>query len=94
MTPENLRFHAAGHLAAGVALAQAGNIDGARTVYRIVRAVLDMPNIDNPPAFRESLDRAIEDPAGLIPEITELEAMFCSPTNTALENAGLRMGKG
>ena len=94
MTPENVRYHAAGHLAAAVALAHAGNIDGSRTVLRVVRAYLDAPNVDNPPQFRDSLDKAIADPAAEAANIARLEELFCDAANTNLENAGIRMGKG
>lgn len=94
MTPENVRFHAAGHLAAAVALTHAGNVEGARTLYRIVRTYLDAPNVDNPPQFRATVDRAISDPASETASIVRLEALFCDPHNTALENANMRGGKG
>lgn len=94
MTPENLRFHAAGHLAAAVALVQAKNIDGARTLLKIVRQFLDAPIVDNPPQFRETVDEAIADPLARVAEITRLEALFCDPINTELEKAGIRFGKG
>lgn len=94
MTPENVRFHAAGHIAAAVALVQSGNIDGARTVCRIVRQYLDAPRVDNPPAFRETLDKAIEDPGAEIRNLAQLEEMFCDQDNARLEGAGIRIGKG
>jgi hypothetical protein len=94
MTPENVRFHAAGHLAAAVALVQSGNIDGAKTLCRIVRQYLDSPRVDNPPAFRETLDKAIADPGGEVSNIARLEEMFCHQDNARFEGAGLRFGKG
>jgi hypothetical protein len=92
MTPENLRWHAAGHLAAAVSLIDVGNTDGARTVLGVVKAFLEAPGVDNPPAFRETVARAIADPANEKDNIAALEALFCSPHNAPLD--GMRMGKG
>lgn len=93
MTPENLRFHAAGHLAAAIAVAK-DHPEAAAAILRIVKAFLEAPGVDNPPQFRESVDQAIADPAANMAVLARLEAMFCDPANTALEQGGIRMGKG
>jgi hypothetical protein len=94
LTGEQIRFHAAGHLAAAHALAAAGQVEGAKTVLHIIRQFLEAPNVDNPPQFRETIARAIADPVAEMANIASLEAMFCGPENTTLERAGIRMGKG
>lgn len=91
MNPENVRHHAAGHLASAAAVS-IDHPEAARAILRIVKAFLEAPNVDNPPSFRDTIDRAIADPAAERANIISLEAMFCSPHNAAFD--GIRMGKG
>lgn len=86
MTPENVRFHAAGHLAAGVALVQAGNIDGARTVCRVVHAYVTDPKVSAPDALRVLVARMCDEPTEI--ELGILERMFVDPLNTQIERSG------
>lgn len=91
MTPENIRFHAAGHLAAAHDLAKAGHNDAAAYVLRMVGAYMDEYNVDCPPPMRASIDDYALNPAAHLSDIEALEALFVHPANTALENAGIRI---
>ncbi len=93
-TAENIRFHAAGHLAAAHSLAKAGHVEAARHVLRIVRQYMESPRVESPPALRASIDAAIIDPVGTADEIAAVEGLFCHPANTALEGAGIHLGRG
>lgn len=88
MTPELLRFHAAGHLAAAHALASAGYPDAARHVLGIVKAFTESPRVQSPPAIGEIIDKAIETPVECAADIALLEGWFCDPFNTVIEKSG------
>ena len=91
MTNENLRYHAAGHLAAALLLA-IEHPQQARVVLRTVKQFVDHPNVSAPPQLKEKLDAAYENPAGCTKEITLLEAWFVDPMNTLIEDSGARFG--
>ena len=86
MTPENVRYHAAGHLAAAVALVQSGNIDGARVVSRIVRAYIYDDKVNAPPQVRAMADQVCDNPTEI--ELGILERIVCDPLNTTIERSG------
>lgn len=93
-SPENMRFHAAGHLAAAHALVTTGEINGARYVLGIVKQYVNEPNVQTPPAMRLKLQNCIMDPFFHKDEIAQLEAWFVDPFNTVIENSGKRLGNG
>lgn len=86
MTPENLRFHAAGHLAAAVALVQSGNPDGARTVCRIVRDYVNDDRVNAPAQVRTIADNLCLSPTEI--EIAVLEKILVDPLNSTIERSG------
>ena len=91
---ENIRFHAAGHLAAACLLASSGHIESARHILRVVAEYMAQPNVDSPPQLRASLAEYIKDPAANIDNIKAFEALFTGDENTHLERGNIRMGKG
>jgi hypothetical protein len=89
MTNENLRYHAAGHLAAAVLLA-CEHPEAARTVLRDVKRFARHEKVSAPPQLLETLDAAYENPAGCVKEMTMLETWFVDPLNTLIEKSGGR----
>jgi len=89
-TPENIRYHAAGHLAAAHALILAGDPDAALTVLRIIETYLASPRVAVPPAVEETLDSAIRHPSESAARVAMLEQWFCDPFNTVIEKSGAR----
>lgn len=89
-TPENIRFHAAGHLAAAHALASQGQEPAAKFVLQIVEAFTKSPRVSSPPAIGEMITKAIDAPGANLAEIAQLEAWFCDPFNTTIEKSGER----
>lgn len=92
MTPEQVRFHAAGHLAAAYELAGAGKSDAARYVLQIVGKYMDSNRVDCPPPMRLSVDEYATDPAAHLSDIKAMEDLFTHPANALLEQAGIRLG--
>lgn len=90
MTPENVRFHAAGHLAAAHALASNGMLGGAKYVLGIVKQYAGSPRVSSPPILMEMLDAAIDDPSAQVSAIAALEQWFCDPFNTVIEKSGAK----
>ena len=88
MTPENLRFHAAGHLAAAHALASAANVKGAKQVLSIVRDFVDSDLVNAPPQVKRLVYDAVESPRAALGEIALLESWFCDPFNAVIEKSG------
>lgn len=86
MTPENVRFHAAGHLAAAVALVQSGNAEGARTVCKVVRDYVNAPQVNAPQQVRDMAERLAEGPTEI--ELGILERILVDPLNTTIERSG------
>ena len=93
-SPENIRYHAAGHLAAAHALASAGHIESAKHVLGIVKQYFASPRVQSPPSFRAVLDGAIADPAVKLNDLAALEQMICHEANTRLEESGVWIGNG
>lgn len=90
MTPENIRFHAAGHIAAAHAVAQKGDEEGARVILGIVKQYTERPTVSAPPAIGEMLTASIEHPGKSLETIAQLEAWFVDPFNTVIEKSGAR----
>lgn len=89
MNTENLRYHAAGHLAAAVLLAQE-HPEAARVILRDVEKFASHDKVSAPPQLTDKLTAAIKNPAGCVDEITLLEAWFVDPLNTVIEKSGGR----
>lgn len=87
MTPENVRFHAAGHLAAAALLAQE-HPNAAAVILRDVARYVDHPTVAAPPQLKEKLSQAAGDPRSHVQDIAILEAWFVDPFNTVIENGG------
>lgn len=87
MTPENLRHHAAGHLAAAHSIASA-HPEAARAVLMIVEQLVHSPGVISPPQLKEKLSDAIEDPGSRRDDIALLETWFVDPMNTVIEKSG------
>lgn len=90
ITPENLRFHAAGFLGAAAVLADVGDERGARAVLAVVEKYVDLPNVSAPPQLKEKLAYAMENPKSAIADIHLLEQWFVDPLNTTIEKTGGR----
>lgn len=91
---ENTRHYAAGFLGAATILASAGHASATILLLREVQKYMDDPRVDSPPQLRDCLAGCIADPVARISDIAALERMFVHPANTALEDAGIRLGKG
>lgn len=89
MTSENIRYHAAGHLAAAILIAPE-HPEGARAILREMETFVNHDQVSAPPAIQELIGSAINNPAGHIKEMTMLEAWFVDPLNTRIEEAGGR----
>lgn len=88
MTPENLRYHAAGHLAAAHSLANAGLIAASQHVLRVVSSYAHHETVDAPPALREMIALCAGDPKHNTASIETLERWFVDPLNTIIEKNG------
>jgi hypothetical protein len=100
-TPENLRFHAAGHIAAAAHIAmqemdltkipRAERLTApcASSILTEVLKYIDDPKVSAPPQLREKLVACIEDPCNNVILMTQLEGWFCDPLNTLLEKGGM-----
>ena len=87
MTPENVRFHAAGHLAAAALLAQE-HPNAAAAILRDIGKFVDHPTVSAPPQLKDKLSEAAGDPRSHIQDIALLEAWFVDPFNTLIEKSG------
>jgi hypothetical protein len=100
-TPENLRFHAAGHIAAAALIVlQEADLDKIPRAERLtapcasailseVLKYVDDPKVSAPPQLRSKLVACIEDPCNSLMLMTQLEGWFCDPLNTLLEKGGV-----
>jgi hypothetical protein len=85
MTPEHVRIHAAGHLAAAARLARVGLDHAARVVLTDVRAYMTDPKVKCPPHMIAVIDGAIATPSTKMGDIAGLERIFMDPLNTTIE---------
>jgi hypothetical protein len=100
-TPENLRFHAAGHIAAAAQIvleevdlakiprAERLTAPCAAAILKNVLKYVDDPKVSAPPQLRDKLVACIEDPCNNLMVMTQLEQWFCDPMNTVLEKGGV-----
>lgn len=86
MTPENVRFHAAGHLAAAAYLVDCGMAESAQKVLSVVQTFVSHPLVSAPPQLIEKLDSNALSPNA--EDIKLLEQWFCDPLNTIIEKSG------
>ena len=86
MTPENIRFHAAGHLAAAALLAENGNKAGAKAVLSVVGEFASHAKVNSPPQVKKKIADNIENPDAV--DIALLEKWFVDPFNTVIELSG------
>lgn len=93
-TPENVRYYAAGHLAAAALCASTGADIAARLILGEVAKYLEQPNVDSPPKMRASVSEYMKNPSANVANMKAFEALFVGAENKALEDARIRMGKG
>lgn len=86
MTPENIRFHAAGHVAAAMTLVQKNHVQAAKEVCGVVRAFVNDPLVNSPPQIKEMAQRVCDNPTEI--ELGILERVLVDPLNTTIENSG------
>lgn len=91
-TPENIRYHAAGHLAAAALLAKAGELKASGILLTEVVSYLESRSVDCPSPLRMSLSEYAKSPATHMADILAIEALFVHPANTALEESGVIIG--
>lgn len=84
-TAEQVRFHAAGHIAAAVLLTEAGLADAAARVMCEVRAYVKNPKVQAPPQVVEKAEFCAEAPNS--DDLRLLEQWFCDPLNTLIEKS-------
>lgn len=87
ISAENIRFHAAGHIAAAYSLAASGHVESARHILKIVREYLDSPRVESPQSVKDVMDAAILDPLGRVKDLIALEELFCDQFNTTIEKS-------
>ena len=90
MTSENLRYHAAGHLAAAALLAHL-HAAAARVLLEEVARFAVHPAVCAPPQLHDKLAAAAAAPAAHVPDIVLMEAWFLDPLNTVIEHGGSRL---
>lgn len=87
-TTENVRYHAAGHLAAAHSLIVAGKNEAATHVLNIVNEYVNQPTVDAPDAIRELLAFSISHPDLSRDSVAQLESWFVDPFNSVIEKGG------
>jgi hypothetical protein len=85
ISPENVRFHAAGHLSAALILTEAGNATGAKSVLSAVVAYANHAKVNAPPQLLAKLAAVTEAPNS--DDIKLLEQWFVDPLNTEIEKS-------
>lgn len=86
-TAENIRHHAAGHLASAVLLVDAGQRDAAILIMRIMEAYVNHPLVAAPPAIKRLISDALVKPESQ--NLRLLEEWFIHPLNTVIEESGM-----
>lgn len=85
MTPENVRFHAAGHLASAAMLVEAGDLDGASIILRAIQGYVHNPQVICPPLIKQMVGESIANSGSSLEQIKQLERWFVDPLNSELE---------
>lgn len=83
MTPENIRFHAAGHIASAHLLAKEGHADAAKKVMQTVLAFTTHALVQAPPQVVAKVAACAESPNSQDMEL--LEGWFVDPLNSIIE---------
>lgn len=84
-TPENVRHHAAGHLAAAALLVEGGHQEAAKLVMRAIESYVQHPQVQAPPQLINKVIEAAADPKEHLADIVLLEEWFVHPLNTTIE---------
>ena len=87
MTPENVRYHAAGHLAAAAMVAQTYP-KAAQMILDDVLKYVNHPMVNAPPQVKEKVEACASVPATHVKDIILLETWFVDPLNTTIEKSG------
>ena len=87
-TPENIRYHAAGHIAAASLLVENGQPTAAKLILKSVMQYATHPQVSAPPQLIGLLSDACEDPVANLISIHTLEEWFVHPLNTIIESSG------
>lgn len=82
---ENVRYHAAGHLALIHALIKANHIEAARCGLTIINQYVMHEKVNAPPQLKTKVEKALADPAAHLEDVALLEQWMVSPFNTAIE---------
>jgi hypothetical protein len=85
-TPEQIRFHAAGHVAAALLLVESGHAESASKIMQTVGAYVGHPKVQAPPQVVEKVAATALAPNSA--DLKILEQWFCDPLNTQIEKAG------
>lgn len=85
ISPENVRFHAAGHIAAALLLVESGQAKSAQTILDTVKGYVDHDKVNAPPQLKEKLNHAISAPNSA--DLRLLEQWFVDPLNTEIEKS-------
>lgn len=84
LTTEQVRFHAAGHLA-GAAIIAKTYPDAAKDILAVVDEYVNHAKVVAPDAIKEKVRGAIKDPANSLADLMLLESWFVHPMNTLIE---------
>lgn len=87
MNTENVRYHAAGHLAAAALIAEQ-HPNAAAHILRDVARYAEHPTVKAPPQLHAKIALAAGDPRSHVKDIVQLEAWFVDPFNTVIEQSG------
>lgn len=87
-TAENIRFHAAGHIAAAIILINDGQAKAASVILKEVFAYVCHEKVDAPMALKTKVMASISEPAGSLGDLQILEQWFCDPLNSVIEKSG------
>lgn len=85
ISPENVRFHAAGHLAAALLLVESGQAKAAKTVLGPIHAYVNHDKVNAPPQLKSKVSAVIDAPNSM--DLKLLEQWFCDPLNTQIERS-------
>lgn len=85
MTSENLRFHAAGHIAAALVATEFGHAEAAKKIMQIVLAFASHTTVTAPPQMIAKIAACAEAPNS--DDLRLLEQWFVDPLNTVIERS-------
>ncbi len=90
ISAENIRFHAAGHIAAALLLVEAGHTTQAAKIMQTVSVFTTHPLVSAPPQVIEKVAHAALAPNA--EDLRILEQWFVDPLNTLIEKSGGKFG--